>query len=97
MTTHDLKIWPVYFDLHITRQMEFQIRRDDRKFEISDRLRLREWDPTTEKYSGRVALSRVTSVIRDLPGLQPGFVALGAFFQQIEKQQGVNHEEQESV
>lgn len=92
MTVHDLKIWPDFFDLHICRQMEFQIRRDDRPFQFGDQLRLREFDPATGKYTGFVAISRVTSVNRRLPGLEPGFVALGAFFEKMERKQEAEHD-----
>ncbi len=84
MNTHDLKIWPEYFDLVTHRSKEFELRRADRPFAPGDQLRLREYDPKTCSYTGRVALSRVTSVLSDLPGLQPGFVAMGVFFLQME-------------
>lgn len=84
MANHDLKIWPTYFDLVTHRAKEFELRKADRPFQAGDKLRLREWDPATGEYTGRVALSRVTSVLSDIPGLIPGYVALGVFFLQME-------------
>lgn len=84
MNTHNLKIWPAFFSLHIERQMEFQLRSDDRPYQVGDTLRLMEYDPGSKSFSGNVAISRVTSVIRGIPGLKDGYVALGTFFIQME-------------
>jgi len=84
MSVHDLKIHPEYFELHIARQKEFELRKGDRDFQFGDTLRLMEFDPKTNQYSGRVALSRVTCVLSNIPGLIPGYVALGTFFLQME-------------
>ena len=81
---HDIKIHPQYFELHIARQKEFELRRDDRPYAFGDTLRQLEFDPETETFSGRVAVSRVTCALRNIPGLQPGYVALGTFFLQLE-------------
>lgn len=82
--THDLKCWTEYFDLHITRAKDFELRKADRDFKPGDTLRLLEYDPIKKTFSGRVALSRVTCVLSGLPGLVDGYVALGTFFQQME-------------
>ena len=42
MTTHDLNIWPNYFDLVTHRAKEFELRKADRPFQAGDKLRLRE-------------------------------------------------------
>lgn len=95
MNTHNLKIWPSFFSLHIERQMEFQLRNDDRPYKVGDMLRLMEYDPESNSFSGNVAISRVTSVIRGIPGLQSGYVALGAFFVQMETKHTAPLEETE--
>jgi ParB family chromosome partitioning protein len=78
--THDLKIWPEWFDLVVSRRKEFELRKDDRVYSAGDMLRLRVWDPKTEKFLGPVARCRVGVVMRNLPGLQAGFVAMSIVF-----------------
>lgn len=56
---HELKCWPIYFSLLISGAKSFEVRRDDRGFEIGDTLRLREWD-TIHGYSGREIQRKVT-------------------------------------
>lgn len=61
---HELKTWPLYFQQVWDRTKPFEIRKaDDRCFEVGDQLVLREWDPTTEEYTGRRVDAVVTCVI----------------------------------
>lgn len=94
MKTHDLKIWPEWFELTIHRAKEFELRKDDRDFQPEDIVRLTEFDPVTKSFTGRVAVCRITCVLRDIPGLMPGYVALGQFFLNMEntKKQEVDDE-----
>jgi hypothetical protein len=64
-----LKIWPFFDDVASGRK-RVEIRRDDRGFEIGDRLLLREWDPRSG-YTGREVNVLVTHVLRGwgLPNL----------------------------
>jgi hypothetical protein len=84
MTTHDLKIWPEWFDSVITRKMEFAVRKNDRNFQPGDVTRNHEYDPQSMTYTGRVAVCRVTSVFSNIPGILPGYVAMGSFFLHLE-------------
>lgn len=81
MTTHDLKIWPEFFDAILHDRKRFELRLDDRIFHKDDLLRLREWLPHAKKYTGRKLMARVTYVLRYDPkydfGLRPGFAILG--------------------
>jgi hypothetical protein len=45
MTTHDLKIWPVFFEAVRERKKTFEIRKNDRGFQTGDTLLLRKFDP----------------------------------------------------
>lgn len=49
---HDLKITPKYFDDVWNGIKRFELRKDDRDYQIGDTLLLREWDG--EKYTGSV-------------------------------------------
>ena len=44
--THTLKTWPEFFDAIVAGEKTFELRRDDRGFNVGDLLQFREWDPT---------------------------------------------------
>lgn len=85
MKLHDLKCWPPYYGDVVSGTKSFEVRKDDRKYAVDDVLCLREWDPKTETYTGRVAFRRVTymvhgmgqvGVVGPLRGLSTGYVVL---------------------
>jgi hypothetical protein len=75
MTTHELKTWPAYFQPVWDRDKTFEVRYDDRGFQRGDAVRLREWDPTTHRFSGRVITATIGHVTASTParGNQRGF------------------------
>ena len=74
---HVLKCWPEPFDATLAGEKRYEIRRDDRDFDVGDRLRLREWTPESETYTGRFADYRVIYLSRNAWGLPPGLVVMG--------------------
>lgn len=79
MKVHELKtIEPFFSDIR-SEQKSFEIRKDDRKFHEGDILLLRDYDPESEKYSGREILCRVDYIIPagSFEGLAPGYCAMG--------------------
>jgi len=42
--THELKTWPMYFQMVRKHQKLFEVRKNDRGFKTGDTLNLREWD-----------------------------------------------------
>jgi ribosomal protein L37E len=44
MTVHSLKTWPEYFEAQRAGRKTFELRRNDRNFQVGDLLVLREWD-----------------------------------------------------
>lgn len=83
MKQHDLKVWPPFFDAILDGRKTFELRHDDRGFRIGDGLRLREYVPGPDEYTGREVVKEISyMIIGDDPmgysfGLRQGFVALG--------------------
>lgn len=83
MSEHDLKVWPDFFPALLDGSKPFEVRRDDRGFQVGDKLRLREYSPGPDEYTGREVSRIVTFMMsgNDIRGyafgLQSGFVVMG--------------------
>jgi uncharacterized protein YqfB (UPF0267 family) len=78
VSAHELKIWPDYFEDVLTGTKTFELRDGrDRDFKVGDVLFLQEWRPSVREYTGRSTSVVVTYILRDVGGLEPGFVVLG--------------------
>lgn len=82
MTIHELKTWPEYFQALLDGAKTFELRKNDRGFQVGDILQLEEFRPGVGEYTGRQLRKRVTYVME--PSLRPendilraGYVALG--------------------
>ena len=60
---HELKTHPEYFRPITLGEKCFEIRRNDRDFAVGDTLRLCEFDPIIEEYSGYWADVRVQYIL----------------------------------
>jgi len=77
---HELKTWPKYFSMVELGLKTFELRKEDRGFELGDTLVLKEYLPYAKKYTGNELRVIVICVLRhdDLPdGLAPGYVVMG--------------------
>lgn len=75
---HELKILPEYFEEVLKQNKRFELRKDDRDWEVGDAILLKEWDG--EEYTGRVMqLLTIRYILRDCSeyGLQEGYCILG--------------------
>jgi hypothetical protein len=79
--THDLKTDPEVFDAVRDGVKNFEIRKDDRGFDVGDELVLQEWCPLMGSYTGREVVRFVRFILRDFEGLQPGYVAMSLQFE----------------
>ena len=77
MTVHELKCWPEYFEALVTDRKKFELRKDDRGFQVHDKLVIREWNPGTTGYTGMALDFEVTYILRDHEGLSPGWIIMG--------------------
>jgi hypothetical protein len=73
---HELKTWPVPFRAIKGGAKRFEYRKDDRGFAAGDLLRLREWTPGYNRYTGDEVLARVTYLLRKGFGLPDGYVVM---------------------
>jgi len=53
MKTHSLKCWPEFFEAMLKGEKTFDIRLNDRDFQVGDTVKMREYDPDTKEYTGR--------------------------------------------
>jgi hypothetical protein len=78
---HELKTHPEPFGALIRKEKPYEVRRADRPFQVNDTLRLREFDPIAEKYTGRSALAVITYITPPgRYGLPPDLTVLGISF-----------------
>lgn len=76
---HELKTWPFFFEEIIKGTKTFEVRNDDRGFQVGDVLLLREFDNGTKKYSGRTISRLIKSKFdsNQVSGLERGYCILG--------------------
>jgi hypothetical protein len=74
--THELKTVPPYYE-HVRNEIkDFELRKNDRGFDLDDYLLLREYIPSGG-YTGRQTLVLVTYLIEGYAGLEPGYCIMG--------------------
>ena len=73
---HELKTLPEYYGAVLSGQKTFELRRDDRGFQVGDTLKLREYE--NDEYTGREITRRVIYIRRGpVYGLAEGWAILG--------------------
>ena len=65
MKTHCLKTWPDIFKAMKDKSKSFDVRVNDRDFQIGDQIILNEYDPKTEEYSGDHIHALITFILKD--------------------------------
>jgi hypothetical protein len=88
---HDLKVWPEFFDALADGRKPFEIRKNDRDYQVGDVLRLREYAPGPDVYTGRELRRTVSYMLEGNDslafafGLRTGFVAMGLENAEVER------------
>lgn len=62
---HTLKTWPPHFREVVSGRKTFEVRKNDRGFQVGDVLRLMEYSPTLNHFTGATCVRTVTYI---LPG-----------------------------
>ncbi|GAA3996004.1 hypothetical protein GCM10022408_03220 [Hymenobacter fastidiosus] len=89
-STHELKTWPACFDAVEAGIKPFDVRENDRDFQVGDALLLREYEPESEQYSGRTAARWISYVLLGGTfGVEAGWCVLG-FGEQPPLPPGIN-------
>lgn len=61
--THNLKTWPQYFQRILSGEKTFEVRKNDRDFQVGDYLLLNEYDPKTDKFTGNFVYKKVSYIL----------------------------------
>jgi len=70
---HELNILPEYFQAVKTGIKTFEVRKNDRGFEVGDILILREWDGT---YTGPNIKVKTTYILGNFEGLKEDYIVM---------------------
>lgn len=74
---HYLKICPEYYQQVKKRKKKFEIRFNDRDYQVGEILILQEFNPQTQSYTGaQNIIALVTYVLQNEQFLQPGYVCM---------------------
>lgn len=75
---HDVKILPEYFKDVKSGKKQFELRQDDRGYNVGDDLHMEEWTPEGG-YTGEDIVKEITYVLRNCPeyGLKDGYCIVG--------------------
>jgi hypothetical protein len=74
--THQLKVWPRFWDALESGKKTFELRLNDRDFRVGDILHLEEWDASCG-HTGRTIEREVTCYLDGFPWLTEGYCCLG--------------------
>lgn len=75
MKVHKLKILPEYYNAQIEGKKNFEIRKNDRNYQIGDWLLLKEYNPKIKKFTERKVMVEITYITNYQQ--KDGYVVLG--------------------
>lgn len=88
MAEHNLKVWPEYWDALVSGEKTFEVRRDDRGFQVGDTLVLRKTALPRPLFEGSKALGSPFTTGEEIRkrvlwiltggqfGIEPGYVVM---------------------
>ena len=77
MRKHELKILSQYFYAVLIGNKKFELRKDDRNYQVGDTVVLKHWDG--DAYTGEEITIKIKYILRDCPqyGLMEGYCIFG--------------------
>lgn len=72
---HRLKILPQYFEDKLRDMKKWEIRKNDRPFNVDDILQLEEWSEETG-YTGRTLQECIKKIYTEAPGMEKGYILM---------------------
>ena len=76
MNTHELKTLPQYFEQVWSGNKRFEVRKNDRDFQLGDCLVLKEYQQDG-RYTKRLITCNISYVLKDFEGIEKGYCVLG--------------------
>ena len=73
--THALKTVPPFFKDIVEGKKTFEVRKNDRHFQVGDKVLLQEWH--TDKYTGQEWEGKITYILDHADYCKKGFVIFG--------------------
>jgi hypothetical protein len=77
MKTHQVKSWPEFFEPIALGVKTFDLRKDDRGYQVGENIQFEEFRHLTGEHTGKVVTRRIAYILRNFDGLMPGYVILG--------------------
>lgn len=78
MKIHILKTWPQYFSRVESGQKTFEVRKNDRDFQVGDYLLLKEYDPDIKDFLGKSITLEIGYILHGGSfGIEPGYCVIG--------------------
>jgi hypothetical protein len=80
---HHLKTLSMFWVKVYDGSKKFEVRKDDRSYNVGDTLDLHEVDNIDGHYTGRILSVIVTYLLRGLPYVQPDYVIMSIDFKEV--------------
>lgn len=75
---HELKTWIQYFTEVWNKNKPFEVRKNDRNYEVGDTLKLLEYDHENNIFTGRYIFASISYILHGGAfGVESGFCVLG--------------------
>ena len=75
---HELKTWPKYFQEIFRGDKDFEVRKNDRDYKLGQELVLREYNPDTKEFTGRILHRSIKYILYGGQfGIEEGFCVMG--------------------